>query len=290
MKYFNKRFVIFLNKIILGFILAQLLVTLFTYYLEKNGIENFTTQDEPFYEIFMMSNALNLEEKKEIVMPPEPPKMITKTITKEEMRQDPYKLNALFLGTGGDFIIIEDGQKVEFVNLGATYKIYKLVDIKMDKAIFEVYGSKYTLNVGKSETLPRKEIVTQTITELDGKATQIQPKEMKVTRTPRYLQVAKTELKNYTGDVKKIWKEIKIKDIKENGKIKGFEIKQIVPQSIFERLGLLQGDIIVAINNKKITKYSEAFYFYRNILKYKSLKITVLRNNQQKDIEYAIAN
>jgi type II secretion system protein C len=290
MKFLNKKFILLFNSLLIGFILAQLIVTISSHYLAKSGIEKYPQKDDGFFEIFNIAEAFNLKVY-EAPKAMEPPKMITKTITSEELRQDTYKLNAVFLGAGGDFIIIEDGQqKVEFVNLGANYKIYKLTQIQIDKAVFEVYGSKYTLEVSKSGTLPRKEMVTKTVTELEGSSSTTTTQIVQPQQPQRFLKVEKNELKNYTGNVNKIWKEIKIKDIKENGKIVGFEIKQIMPDSVFSKLGLLQGDIIVSVNNKKLTKFSEAFYFYRNILKYKSLKITVLRNNQQKDIEYAIGN
>jgi len=290
MKFLNKKFIALFNSLLIGFILAQLIVTISSHYLAKSGIEKYPQKDDGFFEIFNISEAFNLKvyEEPKII---EPPKMITKTISTEELRQDSYKLSAVFLGAGGDFIIIEDGQqKVEFVNLGANYRIYKLVEIKIDKAVFEVYGSKYTLEVSKNGTLPRKEMVTKTITELEGSPNRTTTQIVQSSQPQRFLKVEKNELKNYSGNVNKIWKEIKIKDIKENGKIVGFMIKKIMPDSVFSKLGLLEGDIIVSVNNKKLTKFSEAFYFYRNILKYKSLKITVLRNNQQKDIEYAIGN
>lgn len=290
MKFLNKKFILLFNSLLIGFILAQLIVTISSHYLAKSGIEKYPQKDDGFFEIFNISEAFNLKEHKEVKIA-EPPKMITKTITSEELRQDPYKLNAVFLGSGGDFIIIEDGQqKVEFINLGANYKIYKLVEIKIDRAVFEVYGSKYTLEVSKNGTLPRKEMVTKTVTELEGASIPTATNIVQPQQPQRFLKVQKNELQNYTGNINKIWKEIKIKDLRENGKIIGFEIKQIMPDSVFTKLGLLQGDIIISVNNKKLTKFSDAFYFYRNILKYKSLKITVLRNNQQKDIEYAIGN
>lgn len=290
MKFLNKKFILLFNKILIGFILAQIIITVLSSFLAKSGIEKYQDKDESFFEIFNISNAFNLK-MKEIAQIVEAPKMTTRTITVEETRQDTYKLNAVFLGTGGDFVAIEDGQqKVDFINLGEMYKIYKLVDIKIDKAIFEVYGSRYTLEVSKNSTLPRKEMITKTVTELDGGQTALTSPTPVVPKPEKFVKVTKTEIKNYIGDTNKIWKDIKIKDIKQNGKITGFEIKEITPDSVFTKLGLLQGDIIIAVNNKKLTKYSEAFYFYRNILKYKSLKITVTRNNQPKDIEYAIGN
>ena len=289
MKFSNKKIISILNKLLIAFIASQIIVTSISFVLEKQGIDEYEDAVFPFYEIFRFSTILNLKEKVEVIIP-ESPKMITKTIQTEEIRQDPYVLNAVFLGSAGNFIAIDDTKKVEFVDLGKQYKIYKLVDIKIDKAIFEVYGKKYTLEVAKNGTLPRKEIVTSTITEIDQ--TSVKPQTPLVTqkKIDRYVAVNKNDVQQYATNFTQIWKDIKIKEVRQNGVIIGFDIKEISPSSLFAKLGLEQGDLIVSVNNKKITKYSEAFYFYRNILKYKSLKITVLRNNQQKDIEYAIGN
>lgn len=289
MKFSNKKIILILNKILIAFIASQIIVTSISFVLEKQGIDEYEDAVFPFYEIFRFSTILNLKEKVEVVIP-EAPKMITKTIQTEEIRQDPYTLNAVFLGSAGNFIAIDDTKKVEFVDLGKQYKIYKLVDIKIDKAIFEIYGKRYTLEVAKNGTLPRKEIITSTITEIDPSSIKAQEPIIIQKKIDRYIAVKKNDVQQYATNFKQIWKDIKIKEVTQNGKIVGFNIKEISSTSLFAKLGLERGDLIVSVNNKKITKYSEAFYFYRNILKYKSLKITVFRNNQQKDIEYAIGN
>jgi len=102
------------------------------------------------------------------------------------------------------------------------------------------------------------------------------------------ISVSKYDLRYYTSNMSRIWKNINIQDVKVNGKIDGFKIISINKNSVFGKLGLKKGDIIKAINNQKLKSYSDAFKVYKKINKLDDLQITILRNNIERDLEYEI--
>lgn len=75
---------------------------------------------------------------------------------------------------------------------------------------------------------------------------------------------------------------------KRNGKIDGFKVLSVKQNSIFAQLGLLKGDIIMAVNNQPLKSYADAFKVYDNIGDFDSLKLDIIRNKQKKELEYEV--
>ncbi len=59
-------------------------------------------------------------------------------------------------------------------------------------------------------------------------------------------------------------------------------------KSVFEKLGLIKGDVITAVNGQKLKSVSQVFKLYNNMDKLDSLKLTIMRDNQEKELEYEI--
>ncbi len=94
----------------------------------------------------------------------------------------------------------------------------------------------------------------------------------------------------YVNNFDKIWKEIKIDDIRKNGKLKGFVVLWIKSNSIFSKIGLKKGDKIIKVDDKLLKSYGDAFAYYEKIKKKEIniLRLTVLRDNKEKEIEYEL--
>ncbi|MEF3192522.1 MAG: PDZ domain-containing protein [Campylobacterales bacterium] len=282
-RYITKKNLILLNRLLLVFLIIQAGALTMVAMLKKSGIERFSSEENTFFELYSLNKLLDIA-----FLPPPPPapKVVSKTITEEVMRQDSYKVVALFSGGQKSFIMLEDGAKTELIDKGGSYKHYKLVDIIGNRAIFEAYGKRYELIAGVAGTLPRKEIITRTVNEIETQATPSGP--MRTVQT--YLSVPRSEVIQYSHNLAKIWENISIEEVRSDEMIQGFKVKSIREGSIFAKLDLQPGDMIVSVNNKRLRSYSDAFYFYKNILKFNSLKITVVRNNAMKDLEYEIRN
>lgn len=83
-------------------------------------------------------------------------------------------------------------------------------------------------------------------------------------------------------------KKIDISESKNGSKFIGYRINSIAQESVFSQLGLLKGDIIQSVNNRKLESFGDVILMYSKLPHFRSLRITVLRNNLQKDIVYEI--
>jgi len=156
------------------------------------------------------------------------------------------------------FIVIQDGKKTAFVDLNGTYKGYKLVKINPTSAIFEKNGKKYIIKFGKD------------------KKNYTYKKESQTNFT-----LKKSTVMEYKKNPAKIWNNIGIVKYK-----RGYKITYVKPNSIFDKIGLKKGDIILQVNSKELSNDAQAWQIYQNIDKYDSLDIEIERNNKLKVIHY----
>ena len=167
-----------------------------------------------------------------------------------------FKLKAIYNNKNQGFIIIEDNLKTHFINLNETYKGYKLIKIGLKYAIFKKNNKMYKISF----------------------------KNIDVKNSTSYLsKVSKSTLIEYKNNPTKIWNNIGIIQDK-----KGYKITYIKPGSIFEKLGLKRGDVIIEVNGKRLLNDEDAWYLYKNALNFTNVNILILRNNQQKVLHYEI--
>ena len=102
------------------------------------------------------------------------------------------------------------------------------------------------------------------------------------------VSVKRKYLDSYVNNIEKVWKDIKISEVKSNGFISGFKVSNITQGSMFDNLGLKTGDIITKVNNVKLNNYSKAFKIYKNMRNIKHLNIEILRNNRRMELNYEI--
>ncbi len=231
------------------------------YFLEKRGVNYKAKNNSNFYEKFKFSKSFDLKVAKNT---PKTKKIELKT---EIYKLVNLKLKAVYISEGNTFIAVEEKNKTEFIDLNSEFNGYKLIEVEINRAIFEKNNKNYELIIDDSK-LP-------------------EVKESDIIKDDFYT-VKKDIIKKFSNNFDEIWKNISIKEIKENGEIKGFKVRYIKPKSIFNQIGLKAGDIIIAINNIELKSYADAFGIYKKISKIKNLKVTLIRDNLEKEIEYEI--
>jgi len=168
-----------------------------------------------------------------------------------------------------------DPRKTTIVAVGGSFAGYKLKEIRLNKVIFSKNGREYVLALEKKKDISPssvQRVKNNTQNSNDGS-------EYRVTRA---------DIKYYSSNPSRIWKDIAINPVKKNGKIDGFKIYRIKPNSQFYRLGLKEGDIIIEVNNVRLKSLNDAFNVYKNIKNISTVDLVVLRNNQEKEIIYEI--
>lgn len=184
------------------------------------------------------------------------------------------KIKAIFHSPSLSFVTLEDGKEVVFLDIGQTFKGYTLYKIYPKKAIFTRDGKQYELTLAD---------------DTDKKAAQATQKKEKQAEAVQTLKnVPRDEIRTYQKDMSKIWSNIGLKEHKSGGKTDGFIVTFVKNGSVFDQLGLQKGDILTEANGVKIASYKDALKLYKKIDTIKVFKLTILRNNEEKELEYEI--
>jgi len=179
-------------------------------------------------------------------------------------------------------MVLEKNEKdTQLLSIGDSIRKYKLVDIKSKEkeAIFEANGKLYTLRIDKIKDKKFPKSSSIVASSLSG---------AKQNLNDTILVIPRGEVLRYRKNYKNIWKNISIKEVVKNGRINGFLITRIKSNTIFSRLGLREGDVIKSLNNNPLKSYADAFKVYYTIERAKAIKITIIRNKQEKELEYEI--
>ena len=184
------------------------------------------------------------------------------------------KIKAIFHSPSLSFVTLEDGKDVLFLDIGQSFKGYTLHKVFPKKAIFTRDGKQYELTLAD---------------DTDKKAADATRNTAKAVETVQTLKnIPRDEIKTYQKDMSKIWSNIGLKEHKSGGKTDGFLVTFVKNGSVFEQLGLQKGDILTEANGIKIASYKDALNLYKKIDTIKVFKLTILRNNEEKELEYEI--
>ena len=173
-------------------------------------------------------------------------------------------LKAVYKNKNGGFIIIEDRKKTKFLDLNKSYNGYKLTFIGENFAILNKSGKDYK------------------ITFKNSKNNNLKYKRNKDT-TPLENTIKRDVFKEYKNNLSKIWKNIGIVKVRD-----GYKITYINRNSIFAKIGLKRGDILLEVNGRKLKNDADAWSVYKNADKTDNFEIKIKRQNQIKVLDYEV--
>ena len=243
------------------------------------------------FHIYRLGNLFIENKKQEKIKPKPKPKPKEKVY---DMKK--WKLKATYMGDEDLFAVIADGKEMAIVYLDYIYKGYELVELKSDEAIFKKNGKLYSIKLDEKKK-NRKHKGNKTKQDLADKIIANEEREEQVevqssidpqTNEIKSAKVKRADINFYMKNVGQIWKNIRLKDYRVNRRLRGFKVTYVRRGSAFEDLGLKVGDIITAINGEEIISYSQVQKYYKNIGRIRQLSLTVLRNGEERDIDYDI--
>ena len=229
--------------------------------LPHQGRDKISIQESSLYQSYKPSKVFGMRGKKAPVIKKAPVYKLDKLILKG-LYDDPKR----------PFIAVEDARKITLVGLNEKFKGYKLIEVKPDRAIFSKSGRHYEL-LFKDKNIKKGSISVA---------------EPEIIQDDAAVFIKRREIKHYAKNFDAIWKNIKIKEIIKDKRLKGFEVTWVKKGSLFAKLGLLKGDIIVGVNGKTLRSVSQVFKLYNNMDKIDSLKLKIMRDNQEKELEYEV--
>jgi general secretion pathway protein C len=243
-------------------VLAQLIMTPLYLWLPRSGMDRVVVKRDHFYHRFHIAADFGMREK--------PPKKVEK---KAVYQLSEMKLIGLYRSNELSFVTIDDHGKSVILQTGEQYKGYRLVMVKTDEAIFEKAGHRYRLALEKPK-------------QPDGKAIRYQ--EQTLYQEDGAVFIKKREVNQYAKNLRRVWQNIGIQEVIRNHRLQGFKVTWVKRGSIFEKLGLRKGDLIIGANNRRFQAYSDVYDIYKNINRIDSLKLTIIRNNEEKELEYEL--
>jgi type II secretion system protein C len=270
-KFFNESSLQRFNTLAFPLVLLWSLSLFATFFLPTHTYERLSYPYEPFFEIFHLGEKMALNDLSSVAQ--------TKTITLTTLVPYPHRLMGLYRANTDSYASIYNGKETVIVPLEGRYKgSFHLIGLNGTSAIFRGYGKNYRLRLGKDDNLVRLERLTRTVIDPLKKPLQ--------ENTPHV--IAYKSVMNQVNDMQDIHKSIDISESKNGSKFMGYRVNSINPNSIFSQLGLQRGDLIQSINNQKLESFSDVLLIYGRMPQLRSIRISLQRNNLQKDIVYEI--
>ena len=192
-------------------------------------------------------------------------------------------LKGTYLEDANSFIVIEDHLGTTFLYKGDRYVGYILKEIYDGRAIFEKNGKNYDLVI---EEESKGDQSTHTSGSSYSGGSSAQASGSGDSFEP--VAISHQEIDSYIKNPNKIWKNIRIQEMRKNGQIEGFRVNYIKKGSFFDQSGLKSGDVIKAIDGSEIHSLSDVMKYYNNINNLDGLSLTVLRGGNEVELEFNI--
>lgn len=108
------------------------------------------------------------------------------------------------------------------------------------------------------------------------------------TRSSRSITLKRSQVENAAGNLNNLMKQVRIRPHFRDGKPDGLSLTGIRPNSIFRKMGLRNGDILMGIDGQKIDSVDDALTFYRSLTSASDLNLQIKRRGRQQTLKYNI--
>ena len=199
--------------------------------------------------------------------------MVTST-KKLSWKLDNIQLKACYVGDKQQFIILQEGSKILFLNLSDSYKNAKLKKIGMDYAIFSRDNKNIRINLEKTKTA-----------QLNG--TKRETTKDKASNN-KYIDIKRNSFKRYKKSIKQALRDIRVEPLRKGREFLGIRISFIRRNSLFDSMGFKKGDIIKSIDGHMLTSFMDLLPYYNRLDETTTIVVGFERDNNIKEITYEI--
>ena len=200
---------------------------------------------------------------------------------------EPTTLQVRLLGTiAGDEqsarAIIEDQQKRE-------QNLYRVGDAIQNAVVHRILRGKVVLRVDG-----RDQILTMDEKKKAGQESSKQGRPVRRassagrTSSRSTVSLNRREISESLNNISDILTQVRVEPYMKDGKPAGLLVNDIAPDSIFERMGLLDGDIVQAVNNRRIKTPDDVVSFYQGLKSASRLSLLITRDGRRKVLNYKI--
>jgi general secretion pathway protein C len=89
-------------------------------------------------------------------------------------------------------------------------------------------------------------------------------------------------------DISSLMTQVKIMPHMEEGQPDGLSVSNIQPNSIFRRMGLRNGDILVGVDGQNIKSVDDALKLYDNLKTSDNVSVQIKRRGRVRNIDYNV--
>ena len=86
----------------------------------------------------------------------------------------------------------------------------------------------------------------------------------------------------------KLYSQIRVSPVKENGETTGYRLSGIRRKSLFYKLGVKNGDIVHSVNGKPLTSTSSAIDAYKSLSSSRNFSFDITRRRKRQTFEYDV--
>jgi general secretion pathway protein C len=188
------------------------------------------------------------------------------------------------------YAVIEDLQKrqQDLYRIGDDIQQATLKMILREKVVITVAGKDEVLSMAENTPSGGRTVARAEPDSPDNEAEEFPPAEDPMVDRAQKVSLNRGIIDSAMQDVSKLMTEITITPHMEDGQSSGLAISNIRPNSIFRRMGLRNGDILVGVDGQEIRSVDDAMRFYESLKSSSELKVQINRRGQERTIDYSI--
>lgn len=201
-----------------------------------------------------------------------------------------YKLLGTIVGSRTAIAIIKMGTEAEYFNEGDNIGSGKVARIEPDRVIIETERGKEALllfeewDEGMEASRPSGPPSTSRTTSR-WKSTPKTPVEVRKVAEGSYV-VAKSEVEKVFRNIGSLLMQARAVPYIVDGKIAGFRLFRIKPGSLYEKIGLKNGDIVKAINGVPIDSPETALRIFSELRNETYFEVEIMRGGRPMTLTY----
>jgi general secretion pathway protein C len=273
-----------LNMGYIAFVLGLLALVKLWWFMTEMRWLYFSDTD---YVVHSTPKALHYTSRFASSVPPPAPKPKKPSVPKTKLTA--FTLLSVFHSEANDVVTLRYKGKTEVLARGEKLGGFTFVEAGLNYAVFERDGKRYNLLLKDSKkalTVPKssKEKETKKAEEKNDESTA----EEDVIFDGQKRIISRELLTKYTSNLQDIYKNIGLSEVRKGKKIEGFKVNFIRRGSIFSKLGLQRGDILMEINGQPLDSYKAAFDAYRSINEETSATLRIKRGKTTTELRYEI--
>ncbi len=207
-----------------------------------------------------------------------------KQVAIESLKQTELKVKLWGTVTGNDgkaYAVIEETR-------GKEQYLYKAGDTLKDAVIKLILREKVVLHVdGKDEILEMEKMQARGVPPRRGSAVRT-PTRRQRTPVKKNIVLKRSQFEGELGDPEALIKQVRLRPHFTDGKPDGMMLTGIKPKSVFRRMGLRNGDIIIGVEEEMVQSVEDAVKLYQDMASAGETSIRIKRRGRVQTINYTI--